>query len=103
MPSAVNAHVCPEPLEIALAFVRPTTATGTVEPAEVPSPSSPDPLLPQQETVPATSSAHVCATAPATATTPVNPLTATGVDASTLVPFPNCPALLCPQHFTVAS
>src|SRR3990172_3409111 len=80
-PPAVRAHVWSLPAAIcATPLPRPTTPTGVVRCAVVPSPSWPYSLYPQHFTPPAFVSAQVYASPAATAATPLpRPLTSTGV------------------------
>src|ERR1700741_1983339 len=76
--------------------------------AVVPSPSCPDPLAPQLQTVPLDVSASECAGPPATATTSVNGTpgdrsTWTGVRRWSVVPSPSCPLSFRPQAHAVPS
>src|SRR5438067_2436031 len=104
VPAEVSARLCSLPPAMATTPVRPLTGTGTVlYRPERPVPSCPEPVRPQDQTVPADVSARLWPTPPAMATAPVMPSTATGVALSIVVPLPNWPLPLRPQAWTVPS
>ena len=74
--SAPSAQVKAPPVEIATAPVTPGTLAGRATPASlvVPLPSWPEPLLPQQLTVPSLCKAQPCVMPIAMDVTPVSPL-----------------------------
>jgi hypothetical protein len=98
------------PAEIVLTFARPATATGASLSVVVPSPSCPELLAPQEETVPSLRKARLYSQPAETAFTSVRPLTGTGVRAQApslhvsgpvVVPSPSWPARFWPHAITV--
>jgi hypothetical protein len=81
----------------------PETATGAELFAVERFPNWPDPLAPQQSTLPSDNNAHEWYAPAAIEITPDNPETATGVNRIVVDPSPNCPELLDPKHFTAPS
>ncbi len=86
------------------------TPVGTSLDSRVPSPSWPNPLLPQQETAPVACRTQACASPSrdcilaVTATASSIPKSRSGVDRGLVVPSPNCPSeLFSPQHDTPPS
>jgi len=84
------------PTAIAVAPLRPETATGVEEAVVVPLPSLPYPLSPQHSTVPPESTAQAESPATAIAVAPLRPETATGVEELVVVPLPSSPEPLSP-------
>ena len=80
----MRAHVCETPIAIASTpLVSPSTSTGTLLLAVVPSPSSPKRFCPQHLTLPAVVRAQLCRDPTATSDTPVSGLAEIGREPST--------------------
>src|SRR5262245_17020433 len=97
---------------MAVASVRPTTATGAPDNggSVLPVPRLPSEFTPQQKTVPFGESAHVWLVPAVTATASRTPeaglMTRSGMPVDVvdpLVPRPSCPLELLPQHQTLLS
>src|SRR5579862_1027531 len=79
------------PTETWLAPTMPTTSTGTLLDLEVPSPSWPEPLSPQQRRAPPFTTAHAEYQPAATLCAAVMFFTLTGASRVVRVPSPSCP------------
>src|SRR5512144_2307733 len=88
---------------MATTSVSPATWTGVARSPFRPSPSSPERLSPQLQTVPFALRAREWISPAETATISDNPATGTGLLRSVVVPSPSCPWLLFPQAQTEPS